>query len=72
MLFFETADPMGVELIIPDCCEDIEVVPQKSYYGGKEGNGEHTWYRAKSKLQRWELIDLSDDCEDAFVCGRSL
>ncbi|KAE9467167.1 hypothetical protein C3L33_00924, partial [Rhododendron williamsianum] len=28
-------EPMGVELVIPDCCEDQIVVPQKTYFGGQ-------------------------------------
>ncbi|OVA18980.1 Leucine-rich repeat [Macleaya cordata] len=66
------ADPMGVELVVPVCCQDTEVVPQKSYYGGKEGNGEYIWYRTNTKLQGSDLLDLSNDSEDVFVCGRSL
>ncbi|XP_026383847.1 187-kDa microtubule-associated protein AIR9-like isoform X1 [Papaver somniferum] len=62
------ADPMGVELVIPVCCQDTLVVPQKSYYGGKEGNSDYTWYRTYKKLQESDGIDS----EDVFICGKSL
>lgn len=65
------ADPMGTELAIPDCSEDIEVVPQKSYYGGKEGFGVFTWYRTKAKLTESDLKNISSDCEDIVACGVS-
>ncbi|KAL6991640.1 187-kDa microtubule-associated protein air9, partial [Sarracenia purpurea var. burkii] len=38
------AEPLGVKLVIPDCCEDKLVVPQKTYFGGQEGDGEYIWY----------------------------
>nr|DAD37235.1 TPA_asm: hypothetical protein HUJ06_007876 [Nelumbo nucifera] len=66
------ADPMGLELIIPECFEDKEVVPQKTYYGGQEGNGEYIWYRIKKKLQESDLINISNVHEDAFICGKTI
>ncbi|KAF6166111.1 hypothetical protein GIB67_023821 [Kingdonia uniflora] len=66
------AEPTCLELIIPYCCEDIEVFPKKSYYGGKEGNGEYVWYKTKAKMQGSDLTNVSNLCEDVFVCGRSL
>ncbi|GAV67239.1 LRR_4 domain-containing protein [Cephalotus follicularis] len=65
------ADPVGLGLIIPDCCEDKEVVPQKSYFGGREGGGEYIWYRTKNKVQASALSDISVACEDVLVCGRT-
>lgn len=31
------AEPIGVDCVIPDCCEDKMVVPQKTYFSGQEG-----------------------------------
>ncbi|KAK9267176.1 hypothetical protein L1049_009596 [Liquidambar formosana] len=66
------ADPFGVELVIPDCCEDTEVVPQKTYFGGQEGVGEYVWYRTKNKLHGSSLMDISNACEDVHECGTTL
>ncbi|XP_057465602.1 187-kDa microtubule-associated protein AIR9 isoform X2 [Actinidia eriantha] len=66
------AEPMGVELVIPDCCEDKMVVPQKTYFGGQEGDGQYIWYRTKNKLNGPALIDISDTCEDISICGKTL
>ncbi|KAF7120869.1 hypothetical protein RHSIM_Rhsim13G0119900 [Rhododendron simsii] len=66
------AEPMGVELVIPDCCEDQIVVPQKTYFGGQEGDGEYVWYRTKKKLNEADLMDITDMCEDVHVCGQRL
>lgn len=48
------------------------VVPQKSYFGGKEGAGEHIWYRMKNKLHISELLDISDASENVCICGKTL
>ncbi|XP_052179549.1 187-kDa microtubule-associated protein AIR9 [Diospyros lotus] len=66
------ADPVGMELVIPDCCQDRTVFPKKVYFGGEEGNGEFVWYKTKSKLQGAALMDITIDCEDVFICGRTL
>ncbi|KAF8413517.1 hypothetical protein HHK36_001507 [Tetracentron sinense] len=66
------ADPVGVELIIPDCYEDMEVVPQKSYYGGLEGNGEYTWYRIKNNPEGVDLMNICNACEDVLTLGNTL
>ncbi|KAF5472567.1 hypothetical protein F2P56_009278 [Juglans regia] len=66
------ADPIGVDLEIPDCIEDKEVIPQKSYFGGQEGVGQYIWYRTKNKLHISALIDVSSACEDAVICGKTL
>ncbi|KAF9588966.1 hypothetical protein IFM89_017645 [Coptis chinensis] len=66
------ADPVGLELILPDCWEDVEVVPQKSYYGGKEGRGVFTWYRTKIKIEGSDLKNISSACEDVVTCGGSV
>ncbi|CAM6071507.1 unnamed protein product [Sphagnum tenellum] len=43
------AEPEGQELAIPQCFEDVEVAPQRRYFGGREGASEFTWYRTKHK-----------------------
>ncbi|KAM7256967.1 hypothetical protein ACFE04_012708 [Oxalis oulophora] len=65
------ADPVGINLVIPDCFEAKEVVPQKTYFGGQEGPGECIWYRTKSKLTGSLLLDMSAT-EDAQKCGNTL
>ncbi|XP_058200285.1 187-kDa microtubule-associated protein AIR9 isoform X1 [Rhododendron vialii] len=69
-VFVVIAEPMGVELVIPDCCEDQIVVPLKTYFGGQEGDGEYVWYRTKKKLNEADLMDITDMCEDVHVCGQ--
>ncbi|PIA41703.1 hypothetical protein AQUCO_02200255v1 [Aquilegia coerulea] len=66
------ADPVGLELTIPDCYEDIEVVPHRTYFGGREGRGGFTWYRTKAKLQGSDLMNVSNDCENVVSCGGSI
>ncbi|KAM6551906.1 hypothetical protein CsatB_001714 [Cannabis sativa] len=66
------ADPVGRELVIPDCCENEEIVPQKTYFGGQEGVGEYIWYRTKSKLDETALMEISDASEDVVICGKTL
>lgn len=66
------ADPIGVDLEIPDCFEDEEVIPQKTYFGGQEGAGQYMWYRTKNKLHGSALIDISNACEDVVICGKTL
>ncbi|KAM4101329.1 hypothetical protein ACB094_05G135400 [Castanea mollissima] len=66
------ADPIGVDLEIPDCFEDEEVIPQKAYFGGQEGAGQYMWYRTKNKLHGSALIDISNACEDVVICGKTL
>nr|XP_010905429.1 187-kDa microtubule-associated protein AIR9 isoform X2 [Elaeis guineensis] len=66
------ADPKGIELVVPSCFQDMEVVPLKSYYGGKEGNGKYIWYRTKEKLQKSELVNLATVSDDILVVGETL
>ncbi|KAH7544588.1 hypothetical protein FEM48_Zijuj01G0001700 [Ziziphus jujuba var. spinosa] len=66
------ADPLGVELVIPDCCESVDMVPRRTYFGGQEGVGEYIWYRTKSKLEGSALMAISDACEGVVICGRTL
>ncbi|XP_004293996.1 PREDICTED: 187-kDa microtubule-associated protein AIR9 [Fragaria vesca subsp. vesca] len=68
----EPADPEGLELMIPDCCEDEELVPEKTYFGGEEGVGEYIWYRTKNKLHGSALLDISNLNEDVGICGKTL
>ncbi|GLT64986.1 hypothetical protein SLA2020_374440 [Shorea laevis] len=65
------ADPVGLDLVIPECYENQEVVPQKKYFGGQEGVGEYTWYRTKTKLYGSTLMDISSSSEDVVVCGKT-
>ncbi|KAL2327482.1 hypothetical protein Fmac_020909 [Flemingia macrophylla] len=62
------ADPKGMDLVIPDCFEDREVIPQRKYFGGHEGIGEYIWYQTKHKLQGSELLDISN-ASDVVICG---
>ncbi|KAL8192254.1 hypothetical protein R6Q57_027921 [Mikania cordata] len=66
------ADPIGVELVIPDCCEDKIVIPIKTYFGGQEGDGKYIWYRCLLKIDSSALMDISDSCEDITTCGTSI
>ncbi|KAH9747829.1 187-kDa microtubule-associated protein AIR9 [Citrus sinensis] len=66
------ANPVGLDLVIPDCCENNEIIPQKKYFGGQEGVGDYIWYRTKNKLHESALMDISNACEDVFVCGKTL
>ncbi|KAM1883329.1 hypothetical protein ACFX13_004704 [Malus domestica] len=66
------ADPEGLELVIPDCCEAENLHPKKRYFGGEEGVGEYIWYRTKNKLHGSALQDISNACEDLVICGKAL
>lgn len=63
------ADPKGKDLWIPDCCEDREIAPHKTYFGGEEGIGEYIWYRTKNKLEGSVLLNISHSSEDVVMCG---
>lgn len=49
VLLLPVADPEGKELEIPDCCEDVSITPWRVYFGGQEGDVQHTWYRTADK-----------------------
>ncbi|KAG0500755.1 hypothetical protein HPP92_000827 [Vanilla planifolia] len=66
------ANPKGIELVIPDCRQDMEVVPQKSYYGGKEGNGEYVWYRTRVRPDEADLVEISSFSKDFFIVGKNV
>ncbi|KAA8519385.1 hypothetical protein F0562_013641 [Nyssa sinensis] len=66
------ADPKGVELVVPDCCEDKVVVPQKAYFGGQEGIGQYIWYQTENKLHGSALMDISNAGQDVLICGQTL
>lgn len=51
------ADPVGVSISIPDCCEGVEIVPEKLYYGGTEGFSEYRWFRVQHALNGTNLPD---------------
>ncbi|CAN6465482.1 unnamed protein product [Victoria cruziana] len=63
------AEPVGLKLIIPECFEDKEVSPVKSYYGGKEGPGEYTWYKSSRRLQGKDAIGTSSFDSDVQIVG---
>ncbi|KAL8461070.1 hypothetical protein ACS0TY_032523 [Phlomoides rotata] len=65
-------EPLGVELVIPDCCEGEEVVPKTKYFGGQEGVGKYIWFRTKDKLHESALIELPNNFENADMCGQAL
>ncbi|KAG2296584.1 hypothetical protein Bca52824_043253 [Brassica carinata] len=66
------ANPMGLELLIPDCYENQEVVPHKTYFGGHEGDGEYIWYRTMEKLHGSALTEISYAGEEVIACSRTL
>ncbi|KAJ0476660.1 hypothetical protein HanHA300_Chr13g0479811 [Helianthus annuus] len=63
---------MGVEFVIPDCCEDKIVIPHKMYVGGEEGDGKYIWYKCLSKIDASALMNISDSCEDVTTCAQTL
>ncbi|GMI70655.1 AUXIN-INDUCED IN ROOT CULTURES 9 [Hibiscus trionum] len=65
------ADPVGLDLVIPDCHQNQEIVPQKTYFGGQEGVEEYTWYRTKTRLNGSVLADISTSSEDVVMCGQT-
>ncbi|KAH7661175.1 Leucine rich repeat proteins some proteins containing F-box protein [Dioscorea alata] len=66
------ANPRGLELVLPQCFEDKEVIPFKFYFGGIEGSGECIWYRTLRKLKGLELSDVSAASEDVITVGNSV
>ncbi|CAN8287520.1 unnamed protein product [Cochlearia groenlandica] len=67
-----SANPMGLELSVPDCCEKQEVAPRKTYFGGHEGVGEFIWYRSKDKLHGSALTEISYAGEEVIACCKTL
>ncbi|XP_020586552.1 187-kDa microtubule-associated protein AIR9, partial [Phalaenopsis equestris] len=66
------ADPKGIELVIPDCLEDEEIIPLKSYYGGKEGNAEYVWYRTRCKPDELNMLNVTGATGDFVVVGTNM
>ncbi|PPD82943.1 hypothetical protein GOBAR_DD20121 [Gossypium barbadense] len=64
------ADPVGLALVIPDCHQNQEIVPLKTYFGGQEGVGKYTWHRTKTKPNGLVLTDISSSSEDV-MCGQT-
>ncbi|ONM51303.1 187-kDa microtubule-associated protein AIR9 [Zea mays] len=62
-------EPKGVNLILPECFEDNEISPIKTYFGGKEGTGKYTWFRNKEKLDNLEFDLVAESSE---VVGETL
>lgn len=48
-------EPEGTDLVISQCFEDVEVIPRKVYFGGKEGKSEYTWYRTAHRPKNGQL-----------------
>ncbi|PKA57004.1 hypothetical protein AXF42_Ash002308 [Apostasia shenzhenica] len=66
------ATPRGIKLVIPGCFEDKEIVPLKSYFGGKEGEGEYVWYRTREKPDELNLFNMLVTTNDFFIIGKSM
>lgn len=66
------ANPKGIELTLPSCYEDKEVIPSKSYYGGKEGSSKYIWYRTNGTQKESELISINNGSEEVLVVGENL
>ncbi|XP_031377815.1 187-kDa microtubule-associated protein AIR9 isoform X1 [Punica granatum] len=66
------ADPLGLQLVVPDCCENEEVVPQKKYFGGLEGTGDYTWFKVKNKLYESELMEVLTDPDGVLIRGKTM
>ncbi|GJN10288.1 hypothetical protein PR202_ga28369 [Eleusine coracana subsp. coracana] len=62
-------EPKGLNLILPECFEDNEISPVKTYFGGKEGAGKYTWFRNKEKLDNLECDLVAASSE---VVGETL
>ncbi|XP_024515548.1 187-kDa microtubule-associated protein AIR9 [Selaginella moellendorffii] len=60
----QDAEPEGKALVIPDCHEDVELVPTRTYFGGQEGESHYMWYRTSTKV-RDSILPI--DAE--FVCS---
>jgi len=67
---FHAGEPKGVNLILPECFEDNEISPIKTYFGGKEGTGKYTWFRNKEKPDNLEfdLIAASSEVVGETLC----
>ncbi|OIV97294.1 hypothetical protein TanjilG_07046 [Lupinus angustifolius] len=65
------ADPKGMDLIIPECCEDQELIPLQKYFGGHEGSGEYIWFQTKDKVEGSALLDIFN-ASDVEICGTEL
>ncbi|KAL2467410.1 microtubule-associated protein [Abeliophyllum distichum] len=65
-------EPLGIDLVIPDCCEGQKVVPHTRYFGGQEGVGEYIWYRTEDKLHEPALLELSTNSENVDICSKTL
>ncbi|KAI4312428.1 hypothetical protein MLD38_037238 [Melastoma candidum] len=66
------ADPVGLELSLPDCYQSQVVTPFKKYYGGEEGVGELIWFIVENKPDESELLDLFNSEDSDLECVRSL
>ncbi|TKW30421.1 hypothetical protein SEVIR_2G035700v4 [Setaria viridis] len=62
-------EPKGVNLILPECFEDNEISPIKTYFGGKEGTGKYKWFRSKERPDNLEFDLVAASSE---VVGETL
>ncbi|RLN34629.1 hypothetical protein C2845_PM03G19820 [Panicum miliaceum] len=62
-------EPKGVNLVLPECFEDNEISPIKTYFGGKEGTGKYIWFRNKEKPDNLEFDLVAASSE---VVGETL
>lgn len=62
-------EPKGTSLVLPECFEDNEISPVKTYFGGQEGTVKYTWFRATEKLENLESDLVASSSE---VVGETL
>ncbi|KAI4370946.1 hypothetical protein MLD38_019233 [Melastoma candidum] len=65
------ADPVGLELSLPDCYQRQVLTPLKKYYGGEEGVGELIWLIVENKPDKSELLDIFNSGDSDLECVRS-
>ncbi|KAJ7530247.1 hypothetical protein O6H91_15G086300 [Diphasiastrum complanatum] len=61
------AEPEGKSLFIPNCFEDMELVPQTLYFGGREGESKYTWYRISHKIDEPQIPDEAEPVGSSMV-----
>lgn len=71
-VILSVGEPLGLELMIYECCEGQEVIPLSKYFGGQEGAGKYMWFRTNDKLHESSLIEMANNCENADICGQAL
>jgi hypothetical protein len=66
---FHAGEPKGVNLILPECFEDNEISPIKTYFGGMEGTGKYKWFRSEERPHTLEFDLVAASSE---VVGETL